>query len=253
MSEVFDIHRFGKLLKLHLRTHIVPIAISWGILLIMTSCVNLLIVQNTETSVGALAGLSVALIVFTFIILFIMSLLASRAFQQYQTRASATPFFMLPCSRVEQYSALTLLYTFLVPLLFILGFGLIEYGFMAYQYHQAMGVHAMVDEDVQKLSQLGVGEFCSFALGFFSIQSLYQTGSIWFKTHPFIKTILSCIAFLVLTTVVSSFFPDAFSDFIGSVKDSLTDSSVGSVISSVFILVVMSALGWGKFRRMVLP
>ena len=247
MNDTFDFGRLKQLFRLHLRTHIFPILLAWIIMIGTLVLLQCTIMFHTDSGgAGRILGYSILAIVFFFIQGLVMQIFAALAFRQYHNRASATPLFMLPCSRGEQFVSLTLFYTFAVPLLFLFGFGLVELGFF--------GVELQGEQVWERLAESPLADYFSplYIVGIFLSafwgQAMYQLGSILFKSFAFIITVSIYVCCAILYWSLTKFF-----------GFSLVEDGVGFgmfvqvILVPILLLAAFLGIGWAVFRRKELP
>lgn len=265
MNPYFSFGRFFNLIKLNLSTHILTLALTFIIFFAIMGGINFWILHALSNAVASgvtadvLAPLLLSVVFFVVFILatpIIATLMASNCANLYHKRASATQLLLLPASKVEQFSVLYLLYVVIVPVLFYLGTCFIEYYFI---HHAAASIADLpgvqVEEKTDSFRTIATHLFDiiinpKLYLMILSSQSIFFAGAVFFKSHPYIKTILCMILLMIVTSILQSFI-DSIS-FLSLDMNALTSTTSTEYISSIAITLVFSTIAWFKFKQYVL-
>lgn len=268
MSDLFSIHRFGKLLHLQLRTHIIPLLVAVGLYFVAFGCFHLL-VFNTVEDLTLLAILN-AVVMLGALCAFpvVCAVLTSRCFRAYHHRSQASAIMMLPCSRLEQFTVPFLLYVILIPVILGIGSLFAERAIMMHciellnEASIANGAPAQGNPFVLSTAELIKGITTSSAwLSIFSVQSVFFAGAIWFKSKHLLKTIGLWICLLIGISILSSIFDNFIPEMFGSLFEKVNanapsaneDRDLFNVLSNLAVLIIMTGLAGFKFYRHKLP
>ncbi len=252
MNDVFDIKRVGKLIKVQLWTHIMPIGVVLLIMLAGCAVLNILNISITSEMVTRGAGMTVVLIVTFIAAFFTMALMTCRAFREYHVRTSASVLMTLPCSRLEQFVTLFFWYIIVLPIVMTIGVSGVELGFLSHFLSTFEGATLHdVFENVE-IENIGINTFFGVWLSTASTMSLFLAGSMFFHGHEFLKTLAVSIGFLAILAILSAVLPDVVDPIKSAVSlETLKseDPQIGSILGNIGFLAVMTGLAWIKFSR----
>lgn len=265
MSDTFSIKRFGSLLRLQLRTHIIPLSIAILMYFVALGCGHFLVINVASTPETTAAGHVIVMLLFLLIYPIITCLLASRSFREYHKRSTACAMLMLPCSKLEQFLAPLLLYVVVIPVIFVLGTLLIERAILLESLRLVLAKTGEQEQMMRGMIEFSSGFINhitspSLWIPVFSVQSVFFTGAIFFKSHQLIKTIGTYILLMILFTAASAIFKDfaseislGFTELLKFNDPEATNGSMASLISNMAVIVVMIGLSYFKFVHHKLP
>lgn len=262
MSDTFSWSRFGNLFKLHFRTHMMSLLLSVGIFWGVFGGLHLLVANIVNDPTGFMLLQAFIMACAFGALSFVCAVQCSRCFSAYHHRNQASAFMLLPCSKLEQFLMLFLIYVILIP--FILGGGtlLMERFVMIESFESAMAANnaGEVEPFAASSTELVKALTVSTAwLSVFSTQSVFFAGAIWFKSRQLLKTCVVWGAVLALLIVLSFIFKDLASELLGEWLVAMNpmseskDSDLFNIISNGVILCVMTALAGFKFYRHKMP
>lgn len=263
MSEIFSIQRFGKLLQLLLRTHIIPLSITVVLYFVAFGSLHLL-VSNIASEPGLAAFLHAVVMIgalSTFPL--VCAIMTSGCFKAYHKRSQASAMLLLPCSRVEQFAAPFLLYVILIPMVLGMGALFMERTIMLHSFEAlntmaaASGMPQQENPFVTSMADLikGITESSAW-LSILSSQSVFFAGAIWFKSKQLRKTVALWIGGVIAISVLSSIFDVYTAEMLNSIdfsKEALKGNHTFNTLSNLGIVAVMTGLAWFKFYRHNLP
>lgn len=263
MSEIFSIQRFGKLLQLLLRTHIVPLSIAVVLYFAAFGSLHFL-VSNIASDPGLAAFLHALVMVGALSTFpFVCAVMTSGSFKAYHKRSQASAMLLLPCSRVEQFAAPFLLYVILIPMVLGMGSLFMERTIMLHSIEAlntvaaANGMPQQENPFVTSMADLikGITESSAW-LSILSSQSVFFAGAIWFKSKQMLKTVALWIGVVVVISWLSSIFDAYTAEMLNSIdfsKEALKGNHTFNTLSNLGIVAVMTGLAWFKFYRHNLP
>lgn len=263
MNDIFSFGRFAKLLNIHSRTHLIPIGVAAAIVLAFLIALNVLVTRVPESYPPKFIGVTVVFFIFAGLIPLITTIMAAHSFRDYNRRSTATRMMMLPCSKLEQFAALYIIYVLLIPFLFACGSMFIENLFLSsltenairdlsgtpeFDSIAAMNGPVSID-DIKNGKMMTPFAYFNLWIWLASYQSLFFLGSTIFKKVPFILTNLVCFVIFIVF-VVLSVNVDAIADALQEMFNIFSpESHAPSFMGPLIFLVLMTAASWIKFWK----
>lgn len=264
MNDYFSFSRFGKLLNIHSRTHLIPIGIAAAIVLAFFVALNVLVTRVPDGYTGKFVGIGVVFVIMTGLIPFVTTIMAAHSFRDYNRRSTATRMLMLPCSKIEQYISLYIIYILFIPFIFACGALFIENLFLTSLVSDAIkelggtpefdmianSMNGPVSlEDIQDGKLMSASSYFNTWIWLASYQSLFFLGSTIFKKVPFILTNLCCFVIFIIFVILA-----VNVDAIGNVLEEMgnimsPESHAPSFVGPLVFLVLMTAASWIKFWK----
>ena len=264
MNDYFSLSRFGKLLNIHSRTHLIPIGIAAAIVLAFFVALNLLVTRVPDGYAGKFVGIGIVFVIMTGVIPFVTSIMAAHSFRDYNRRSTATRMLMLPCSKLEQYTSLYIIYIIFIPFIFACGALFIENLFLSSLVNDAFKELAGTPEfeaiansmngpvsleDVRNGKLMSASSYFSTWLWLAAYQSLFFLGSTIFKKVPFILTNVCCFVLFIIF-VVLAINVDPIGDALEEMGNIMSpESHAPSFVIPLVFLVLMTAASWLKFWK----
>lgn len=142
----------------------------------------------------------------SFVSFFVTIVLISRSFSNYLQPRSACRLLMLPVSKAEQFTFITVFYFLVVPVVLFLTQFVIDFGFATY-YGQPNLLQSTLFPANYKTLELHYDDWLyqmgTLMLSMLIMFSIYLYGGILFRRHNFAMTSLSLLALLMALFFVS--------------------------------------------------
>lgn len=219
MNQFFDIKRFTLLVLKHWadnkKRYILSLLAYFG-LLILWFLFGMLISENY------FIPKDIQYVTFYFSLFAIGTFYASQYFSDLSSRAKGSHFLLVPASSFEKFFC-SLFYTVVLFSLFVAAAFYIADVIMV----NVANVLPRVDLDVRKSEIVNVFKLEMVRFNpdvaiylfplFFSVQSLFLLGSVYFRKYNFIKTIITCflifLLFFMLAYFIHEMLPDREDDY----------------------------------------